>query len=141
VQGGLVGLFTRKLGEYRSALLGLVLGSIGFCGYALADTPTMLFASVPLACLIGLAMPSMRALLSQRVPANAQGELQGAISGIVGFTAIVTPFSMTHVFSLATSGPLDFPGAPFALAAVSLLAGAAVLATVARRSATSPHNP
>jgi hypothetical protein len=44
------------------------------------------------------------------------------------------------VFSLATSGSTPFPGAPFALAAVSLLVGAAVLATVARRSATSSQN-
>jgi DHA1 family tetracycline resistance protein-like MFS transporter len=101
VQGGLVGIFTRKLGEHRSALIGLSAGSIGFLGYALSTESWMLFASVPVACLIGLTMPSIRAILSRQVPANAQGELQGAISGIVSFTALVTPFTMTHLFSLS----------------------------------------
>jgi len=126
VQGGLVGLFTRRLGERRTALIGLTLGGVGFIGYGLATTPTMLFASVPLACLIGLTMPSIRAILSRQVPANAQGELQGAIAGIVSFTAIVTPFTMTHLFSAATTGSMNLPGAPFLAAAVSLLAGALV---------------
>jgi DHA1 family tetracycline resistance protein-like MFS transporter len=126
VQGGLVGLFTKRLGERRTALIGLTLGGVGFIGYGLATTPTMLFASVPLACLIGLTMPSIRAILSRQVPANAQGELQGAIAGIVSFTAIVTPFTMTHLFSAATTGSMNLPGAPFLAAAVSLLAGALV---------------
>jgi DHA1 family tetracycline resistance protein-like MFS transporter len=76
VQGGLVGVFTRKLGEHRSALIGLSAGSIGFLGYAFSTEPWMLFASVPVACLIGLTMPSIRAILSRQVPANAQGDLQ-----------------------------------------------------------------
>jgi DHA1 family tetracycline resistance protein-like MFS transporter len=71
-------------------------------------------------------MPSIRAILSRQVPANAQGELQGAIAGIVSFTAIVTPFTMTHLFSVATAGPLHLPGAPFLAAAVALLIGAIV---------------
>jgi len=126
VQGGLVGLFSKRLGERRTALLGLTLGGVGFVGYALSTVPWMLFASVPLACMIGLTMPSIRAILSRQVPANAQGELQGAIAGIVSFTAIVTPFTMTHLFSVATAGPLHLPGAPFLAAAVALLIGAIV---------------
>jgi DHA1 family tetracycline resistance protein-like MFS transporter len=126
VQGGLVGLFSKRLGERRTAPLGLTLGGVGFVGYALSTVPWMLFASVPLACMIGLTMPSIRAILSRQVPANAQGELQGAIAGIVSFTAIVTPFTMTHLFSVATAGPLHLPGAPFLAAAVALLIGAIV---------------
>ena len=135
VQGGLVGVFTRKLGEHRSALIGLTAGSIGFLGYALSTEPWMLFASVPIACLIGLTMPSIRAILSRQVPANAQGELQGAISGIVSFTALVTPFTMTHLFSLSM-GQMHFPGAPFVAAAVSLAVGA-VLFSRSRFSGTN----
>lgn len=124
VQGGLVGLVTRKFGERRAALVGLTGGACGFLGYAFATTPAMLFASVPFACLIGLTMPSIRAILSRAVPPNAQGELQGAIGGIVSFSSIVVPFSMTHLFSIATTGGLQMPGAPFFAAAIALLAGA-----------------
>ncbi|MEY2720997.1 MAG: tetracycline resistance protein class [Pseudomonadota bacterium] len=126
VQGGLVGIFTRKLGEFRSALIGLSAGSVGFMGYALSTEPWMLFASVPVACLIGLTMPSIRAMLSRQVPANAQGELQGAIAGIVSFTALVTPFTMTHLFSFSME-QMQFPGAPFVAAAASLVLGTVLL--------------
>jgi DHA1 family tetracycline resistance protein-like MFS transporter len=76
VQGGLVGLFTKRMGEHRTALLGLAAGAVGFLGYAFAPTPAMLFASVPLACLIGLVMPSIRAILSRdarQCPGRAAG--------------------------------------------------------------------
>lgn len=126
VQGGLVGMFTRKLGEHRTAIIGMTGGALGFLGYAFASSPTMLFASIPLGCLLGLTMPSIRAMLSMQVPANAQGELQGAISGIVSFTAIVAPFAMTHLFSIATSR-FEFAGASFFAAAFVLLAGAVML--------------
>jgi DHA1 family tetracycline resistance protein-like MFS transporter len=79
-------------------------------------------------------MPSIRAMLSRQVPANAQGELQGAISGIVSFTAIVAPFAMTHLFSLAASR-VGFAGASFFAASFILLAGAFMLL---RRGPTAP---
>ena len=130
VQGGLVGLFTQRIGEHRTALLGLGCGAVGFVGYAFATTPAMLFASVPLACQIGLTMPALRAILSRATPANAQGELQGAIAGIVSFTAVVIPFTMTHLFSWATAAHPPFPGASFLAAAVALVVGATVLSRV-----------
>lgn len=131
VQGGLVGLFTRKFGEPTTVYIGLTGGALGFLGYAFAPTPALLFASVPFACLLGLTMPSIRAMLSRAVPANAQGELQGAIGGIVSFTAIVTPFTMTHLFSAATAGTLHLPGAPFAAAALALVTGVVAFGRVA----------
>ena len=130
VQGGLVGLFTQRIGEHRTALLGLGCGAVGFVGYAVATTPAMLFASVPLGCLTGLTMPALRAILSRATPANAQGELQGAIAGIVSFTAVVIPFTMTHLFSWATAAHPPFPGASFLAAAVALVVGATVLSRV-----------
>lgn len=133
VQGGLVGFFTKTFGEYRTATIGLTGGMLGFVSYAWASTPAWLFASVPLACLLGLTMPSIRAILSRQTPANAQGELQGSISAIVSLTAIVIPFSMTHLFSVATT-QWQFPGAPFLAGAVALLVGLAVFSQ-ARRSA------
>ena len=130
VQGGLVGLFTKRIGEHRTALLGLACGAVGFVGYAFATTPAMLYASVPLGCLIGLTMPALRAILSRATPANAQGELQGAIAGIVSFTAVVIPFTMTHLFSWATAADPPFPGASFLAAAMALAVGAIVLSRV-----------
>jgi DHA1 family tetracycline resistance protein-like MFS transporter len=135
VQGGLVGLFTRRLGEATTVYIGLAGGMLGFLGYAFSTSPAMLFASVPFACLLGLTMPSVRAMLSRAVPANAQGELQGAIGGIVSFTAIVTPFTMTHLFSAATrpGATLQLPGAPFVAGAAALMVGVAAFIRIAGR--------
>lgn len=125
VQGGLVGPLTRKLGEYRTATLGLTGAAIGFSGYALAPSPAWMFVAIVPASLLGLTMPSVRAIMSQAVPANSQGELQGAISAVVSFTAIIVPFSMTQLIHVATrtDGGWYFPGAPFAAGALALLIG------------------
>lgn len=125
VQGGLVGPMTRKLGEYRTASLGLGGGAIGFVGYALAPSAAWMFLAIVPASLLGLTMPSVRAIMSRAVPANAQGELQGAISAVVSFTAIVVPFSMTQLIFAATRGDAGwyFPGAPFAAGALALFIG------------------
>jgi DHA1 family tetracycline resistance protein-like MFS transporter len=72
------------------------------------------------------------------VPANAQGELQGAISGIVSFTALVTPFTMTHLFSFSME-KLRFPGAPFIAAAVSLAVGAVLFSRSRFSAANAPR--
>lgn len=137
VQGGLVGPLTRHYGEYRVAMLGLVGACIGFLGYAFAPTPTWMFVAIIPGSLLGLTMPSVRALLSRAVPANAQGELQGAISGVVSLTAVFVPISMTQLLHAATApgAPIYFPGAPFIAGALALAAGVVMF-----RRATAAHN-
>lgn len=135
VQGGLVGPLTRRFGEYRTASLGLGGAAIGFIGYALAPSAGWMFVAILPASLLGLTMPSVRGILSRAVPANAQGELQGAISAVVSFTAVIVPFSMTQLIHAATrpDGRWYFPGAPFAAGALALLTGLALF----RRAATA----
>ncbi len=125
VQGGLVGPLTRKLGEYRTATVGLAGAAVGFLGYAFAPNAAWMFVAIVPASLLGLTMPSVRAILSRAVPANSQGELQGAISAVVSFTAIIVPFSMTQLIHAATRPGADwyFPGAPFAAGALALSVG------------------
>jgi DHA1 family tetracycline resistance protein-like MFS transporter len=75
-----------------------------------------------------LSYPSMNALASQQVPANAQGELQGAVAGLYSLSCIVGPPLMTQVFGHFSdrSAGLYFPGAAFLTAAL-LTAGCALL--------------
>ncbi len=49
------------------------------------------------------------------MPPNAQGELQGILTGLMSLTSIVGPLLMTHLFYYFTkkSAPVHFPGAPF----------------------------
>lgn len=137
VQGGLVGPITRKLGERRVVYVGFLCGAAGYLGYALSNSGTMLLLCIPLASMLGLAMPSVRAIMSRSVPPNAQGELQGALSGIVSFTAIVAPFAMTQLFHAATipGAAWQMPGAPFAAAAVALVLAAVMFKRAADRAA------
>ena len=72
----------------------------------------------------------MNALASQRIPANAQGELQGAVASLYGLSSIIGPPLMTQVFGYFSgpAAPVYFPGAAFVTAAVLTVACAALFA-------------
>lgn len=134
-QSTLPRLVVPRLGEYRSALLGLSIGCTGFIAYAFATRGWMMFAFQANWLLAALVMPSMQALMSHRVPLNAQGELQGAVASQFSLAAIIGPLLMTQLFRrfTAADAPVQFPGAPFLFAA--LLAAAALTMLATRRSA------
>ena len=71
-------------------------------------------------------------MLSRNVPPSQQGELQGAITGIMSLTAIIGPVLHTFIFAwFSGGGHLSFPGAAFLGAALLTLAA---LATAVRAS-------
>lgn len=129
-QGLLSRVLIPKLGERRTLLTGLLAAVVTFCGYAFATQGWMVFAVMPLWAFAALVFPSLNALMSHRVPADAQGELQGGVSSLQSLSAIVGPPAMTQLFGYFTSvaAPLQFPGAPFfAAALLSALALVVVL--------------
>lgn len=137
VSGTLVGPIVRRLGETRAAAAGLVLTAISFFGYAFASAGWMLFPWIALGAFMGLVMPALRGMLSRAVPEDQQGELQGALSSLMGLTAIVAPLMMTQVFRIfsAEDAPIHFPGASFVLAGLLTL-GALVIVLRAVRHPT-----
>ena len=62
----------------------------------------------------------LQAVMAGRVPPNAQGELQGAITSIMSLSAIVGPFVMNNLFFYFThdKAPVYLPGAPFFLGSI-----------------------
>ena len=150
------GALTRVLvpwlgGERRAARAGMVAALIAYIGYALATQGWMMYVVGLSSFLFALTYPSMNALASQQIPANAQGELQGAVASLYSLSAIVGPPLMTQIFS-RFSGPtaaVYFPGAAF-LAAALLTVGCAVLflqalrltppAIAATQPATAPES-
>ena len=96
-----------------------------------ATSTMMMVAFIPVFAFIGLIEPSLKALASARVPANAQGELQGAITSVKSLTMALSPLVMTRVFGYFSgpTAPVHFPGAPFLLAAILLAAAFGVLAS------------
>ncbi|MCA0398330.1 MAG: TCR/Tet family MFS transporter [Bacteroidetes bacterium] len=125
VQGGLIRLIIPKLGNERSVYIGLMLYGIGFALYAVATQSWMMFAFTVVYCMGGIAGPALQGIISAAVPANEQGELQGALTSLMSATSIIGPPFMTNLFSYFTSvrSPVLFPGAPFVAAAFMVLLG------------------
>ncbi|TLZ05646.1 MAG: TCR/Tet family MFS transporter [Gammaproteobacteria bacterium] len=135
------GVLTRVLipwigGERRAAAAGMAAALIAYIGYAFATEGWMMYFVSLTTFLFALTYPSMNALASQQIPANAQGELQGAVAGLYSLSSIIGPPLMTQVFGhfSARSAGVYFPGAAFLTAAL-LTVGSALLFARAMRFA------
>ena len=126
VQGGLIRLIIPKLGQEKSLYIGLFLYSLGMILFAFANNTWMMFAFTFVYCLGGIAGPSIHGIISSHVPANEQGELQGALTSLMSATSIIGPPLMTNLFARFTrpGAPVHFPGAPFMMGAILFLISA-----------------
>lgn len=120
VQGGLIRIIIPKLGQERSVYVGLAFNAAGFLLFALATQTWMMFAFTAVYCMGGIAGPALQGIISTQVPANEQGELQGALTSLMSVTSIVGPPLMTSTFAYFTHHESNFyfPGAPLWLGAV-----------------------
>lgn len=126
VQGGLSRIIIPKLGQQRSVYVGLMFSAVGFLLFAIATQSWMMFAFMMVYAMGGIAGPSIQGIISNQVPANEQGELQGALTSLTSTTSIFGPLIMTNLFSYFTSpaAPVYLPGAPFYLASVLVIISA-----------------
>ena len=123
VQGFLIRFTTPKLGPKNSVYIGLALYTLGLILFAFANQSWMMFAFLVPYCLGGVAGPALQGIMSNQVPDNEQGELQGALTSLISITSIVGPPLMTNLFSYYTA-PVQgvyFPGAPFMAGAIFML--------------------
>ena len=127
VQGWLIRIIIPAFGEAKAAALGFFVGTLGLAILAFTTAGWVVYLLIPLTALGAVISPSITSLMSNQIPDDAQGELQGALSSVVGMTIIISPVFMTQLFGFFTSGeaPVYFPGAPFLAAA--LLMGLAVI--------------
>ncbi|WP_258609769.1 TCR/Tet family MFS transporter [Mesorhizobium sp. AR10] len=109
-----------RLGEWRTAAIGLAFTALAAFGYAAAWKGWMIYAVIVVTCLEALADPPLRSLAAAKVPPSAQGELQGAMTSLFSITSIITPLLYTGIFAWFTgpSAPVVFGGAPFVLGGV-----------------------
>jgi DHA1 family tetracycline resistance protein-like MFS transporter len=124
VQGTLIGPVVRRFGERRALIAGLLFGAAGFAIYGFAESGAVFLVGIPVMALWGFANPSALGLMSRRVGPDEQGQVQGANASIAGIANMLGPGLFTQVFAAAI-GPdraWQFPGAPFGLAALMLLA-------------------
>lgn len=140
VNVAVVGRAVKRLGERRAMLLGLGCGALGFLVYGLAGQGWVFLLGLPLSALWAIASPATMALITRQIPAQMQGRIQGALSGLVSLAGIVAPalFAGSFGFFIGPHAPLRLPGIAFLLAALLLAAAAAIAWRAGRRLATEP---
>jgi MFS transporter, DHA1 family, tetracycline resistance protein len=138
VGGGLVRPVVARFGERRVLVTGLLFGVAGFAIFGLAPTGALFWLGVPVNALWGLSGPPMQGLMSSRVSASEQGQLQGALSSLRGIAFMIGPglFTLTFASFIGARRDWHLPGAPFVLAAL-LLAGAVLVALRVTRPAAA----
>jgi MFS transporter, DHA1 family, tetracycline resistance protein len=134
VQGGLIGPVVERFGERKALLVGLLFGTAGFFVYGIAPTGLIFLIGVPLMALWGFANASALGLMSRRVGADEQGQLQGANQSLQGIANMIGPGLFTYSFALAIrpESGVHLPGTPFVLAALLVLAALAIAWRVTR---------
>jgi len=123
VQGGLVRFVNPRIGNGKSILIGFALNAIGQFLIAFAVQDWMIFLFLIPYCLGGLAGPAIQSEITNHVPANEQGQIQGTLASLNSATATFGPLVMTSIFYYFThdSAPFKFPGAPFVLASLLMI--------------------
>ena len=134
VQGGLIGPVVRRFGERNALIAGLMFGAAGFFVHGAATTGAIFLLGVPLIALWGFANASSLGLMSRRVGADAQGQLQGANQSLQGIAKLIGPGLFTWSFALAIRPEfgIKLPGTPFLLAALLVLVATVIAWAVAR---------
>jgi len=119
VNAGLVKPIVKALGERRTLSLGLLFGAAGFAIYGFAPTGAWFWVGVPVMSLWGIAGPSSQGIMTRLVEPTEQGQLQGALSSLMGIASCFGPGLFTQTFAAAIGRHADWglPGAPFLLAA------------------------
>ncbi len=120
VQGGLIRIINPRLGPNRSVYVGMMMYTVGLSLFAFSNQGWMMFVFLIPYCLGGIAGPSLQGIISNQVPANEQGELQGALTSLISVTSIIGPPLMTNLFAFFTrkNGVIYFPGAAFMMGAI-----------------------
>jgi len=123
VQAGLTGIIVKAFGERKAMFIGLGCGAVAFIGYALAPTPWVFVAFLPIGALWGLAGPNIQALMTSKVDPKEQGTLQGANTSLSSAANIVAPLVFGGLLAYVTrpGAPMVMSGACFGLAALCLL--------------------
>ncbi|MGV3490253.1 MAG: TCR/Tet family MFS transporter [Devosia sp.] len=136
-QALLVGILTKKVGEWSTVLIGMVAAAIAFIGTSLIHSELPLYAFLIFGSLAGVAGPAINSLMSRQVADDAQGELQGAINAANSLASILGPLLATQLFSAFTRAeegtPGYFPGAPFFGAGILVLIAGMLFIYTARK--------
>lgn len=107
-QGVLTGPVVKALGEWDTALLGLVVAVIGAIGYGWAPSLGFILFFLIIHGGEGFVHPMLTAIISKNVPDDAQGELQGGLSSIMSIAMLLGTLFFSQIFGYFMSGNAGF---------------------------------
>jgi len=110
VQGGLTRIIVGKIGERKSAVLGLSVAALAYVGYGLATEGWMIYLVLVFGSLGGITGPAVQGLISRNVGADEQGGVQGSLASLSGISGFIGPPIATALFGRFVHSQ---PGAAF----------------------------
>ena len=133
-QGGLTGPAVKRWGEYRVAVIGLVSAAIAATGYGFVGTLPVVLVLMLVHGPEGFIHPMLTAIMSQKVPENAQGELQGGISAITNIAMLVGTVFFAQIFGhfMREDAAFQSPDVAFFVAGAGLVLTLLVMMRVAK---------
>jgi MFS transporter, DHA1 family, tetracycline resistance protein len=116
VSGGMVRPLVARLGERRTLYVGHFLGALGMALMGWAATGFLFMIGVVVMSMWSLSGPAAQGMMTHRVSESEQGELQGAITMLIGPGL----FSFTFAWFINAQHGWVLPGAPWHLASALL---------------------
>ena len=135
VQGGLIRIVIPKFGAVRCATFGLFCAATAYLGIAFATDTLSVLRLVRGVCFAGLSGPAITSIMSNQLPQNEQGELQGIMASAMSLASIIGPLMMTQTFTFFTSpqAPIYLPGSAFIIAATLTVVALAIFLQQVRK--------
>ncbi len=135
VTGYLPRVLMPRMGAAAISYWGLSCAFVSYLGYAFSPVGWGLYVAIVVGAFSALAMLPASAIMTEKVPADRQGELQGALASTGALGAIIGPLAMLQVFGYFSqpAAVIYFPGAAFLLAAFLTLVTVIMLRSVFRQ--------
>jgi DHA1 family tetracycline resistance protein-like MFS transporter len=136
VQAGLAGKVIARIGERKGVYLGLMAMAVAMFCYGTATDGWMVYGIILIGSIAGIGAPATQSMISQAVPADEQGAVQGALNSITSIAGILAPLLWTALFSWSISTDRSFPvpGLAFYGACIASLAAAGLAWRAFRRA-------
>jgi DHA1 family tetracycline resistance protein-like MFS transporter len=143
ISAGMVQPTVSRLGERRTLYIGQFFGGLGMILAGLASNSAFFFLSIPVKMLWTLSSPAAQGMMTRRVSASEQGELQGAINSLASLAWIFGPtlFTFTFAYFIDRKHGWNFPGAPWFLGGLLLFVAMGLATRIPRLPVGSDPAP
>ena len=140
MQGLLLGILLKRLGERSVVMGGMVSGLVAYVLYGLATQGWMMYAIIGANLLAFAVGPGLNAIVSKAADPGAQGLAMGSLSSLASLMAVIAPMLGTPLLAEVSRLPAgDWRiGAPFYLSAVLQLVALALATMHFRRHPPAP---